>query len=80
MYKFLFKKANNGTFKYKAVLKKDGTLKKEYKDYPRFDIIYDYENKFKNDFDDILKTATKEIILKVKSYAKTKTGIEYQTA
>ncbi len=47
--------------KHESAKKQDGTLKKKYKDMPRFKAIYGYENQFKSSYDKILRNMTMEI-------------------
>lgn len=50
-------------------LKQNGTLKKEYKDLPRFKAIVQYENEELKDFDSLLEQSVKEISHKLLSFS-----------
>jgi hypothetical protein len=56
------------TFKAKEgdVLKKDGTLKVEYKELPQFDLIYGIEAHMQGQMDNEIKQAVKEITKELK--------------
>ena len=76
-----FKLLNNSTtasFKegvwiYKASnqipFKKNGALRKEYKDMPRFSVITEYENEEMKDFNTLLEQSVKEISQKLLSFS-----------
>lgn len=49
--------------------KMNGTLKKEYKDLPRFKVIVDYENQELNDFNALLEQSVTEISHKLLSFS-----------
>ena len=42
--------------------KKDGTLRKEYKDLPRFQVILGYESDFQKKFDANIKAMVNEVV------------------
>ena len=70
---FIFRKNKKGWFwkaKPQSPLKKDGRLKKEYKDRPRYKVIPEYEGKFKENYDKMLNSMTKEIGLTMKKFVK----------
>ena len=52
-----------------APFKQNGTLKKEYKDLPRFKAIVQYENEEVKDFNSLLEQSVKEISHKLLSFS-----------
>lgn len=58
-------KANNN-----KALKKDGTLKAQYKDRPRYPVIYRYEGSAKKQFDNVIKDSVVQITKQLKQYIK----------
>jgi hypothetical protein len=53
-----------------APFKKNGNLKKEYKDLPRFPAIVEYEREEMKDFDRLLHESIKDISIKLLSFNK----------
>lgn len=45
--------------------KKDGTLKKQFKDLPRYPVIYEYEKIFKDNYINVLKKMTLDLTNKI---------------
>lgn len=72
--KFIASKDKDGLWIYKAniseVLKVNGTLKKEYKDLPRYSIILQYEQSAKDNGDHLIASITKDIVKKIKQFTK----------
>lgn len=70
---FEYVQADDGNWICKAEsigpFKKNGNLKKKYKDLPRFKAIVQYENREVNDFDSSLKSAIKDISFKLLSFS-----------
>ena len=59
--RFKYTKDNEGNFKYKEEpLKKDGTLKAEYKDLPRLKLIHELESNWTQAFKTQIETALKQ--------------------
>jgi len=62
-----------GTWIYKAneqtPFKRNGVLKKEYKDLPRFKAIVEYENEEVKDFNTLLEQSVKEVTQKLLSFS-----------
>lgn len=67
----VFEQNEGGEWIYKAedskFKKKDGTLKAQYKDLPRYDLIYKYEDHFRAQFDNTLRQIKKDINKKLES-------------
>ena len=61
---FTYYQNEKGEWLYKAdnfrELKKDGSLKKKYKDLPRYDVIYEWEKEAKEEFKKTLINSVKE--------------------
>lgn len=51
-------------------LKKDGSLKAQYKDLPRYDVIYEWEDEVKQNYNKELKENLKEITKKLRDFSK----------
>lgn len=78
-YKFLngsiiYEQTENGDWVYKAAnsvpFKKNGNLKKEYRDLPRFKCIVQYEDKELKDYQQSISEAIKDISIKLVSFNK----------
>lgn len=76
-YKFLndsiiYSQDPDGNWIYKAdnltPFKKNGNLKKEYKDLPRYPVIVEWENKELKDYQNSLSEAIKDISIKLVSF------------
>lgn len=55
--------------KHSEAKKKDGTLKKEYKDLPRYRAIFGYEKEFTDNFEKQYKSMSKEIVKEIATLA-----------
>lgn len=69
---FVYYQNEKGEWLYKAansnVLKKNGALKKQYKDLPRYDVVYEWEKEMKVEYGKMLKKSieeTKELLLNI---------------
>ena len=66
---FVYFQNEKGEWLHKAndtkVLKKDGTLKAQYKDLPRYDIVYELEDDIKKDYKKTINTIAEEIVNKL---------------
>lgn len=70
---FIYSKDEKDNWSYKADLapfKKNGNLRKEYKDLPRFPVIFTYEKKEVEDFEKGLGEAIKDISIRLLSFIK----------
>ena len=76
-YRFLndsviYSQSENGEWVYKSdnltPFKKNGNLKKEYRDEPRFPVIISYESKELKDYQNSLSEAIKDISIKLVSF------------
>jgi len=71
---FIYSKDEKNGWIYKAdysgPFKKNGNLKKEYKDLPRFPVIFTYEKKEVEDFEKGLGEAIKDISIRLLSFIK----------
>ena len=70
----IFEQDENGEWIFKAdksaEFKKDGTLKAKYKDLPRYDLIYKYEDYFRDQFNNTLKQIKQDLDSKMKKLIK----------
>lgn len=70
---YIYKQNNEGIWIYKAgnqiPFKKNGALKREYKDMPRFSVIREYENEEVKDFNTLLEQSVKEVTQKLLSFS-----------
>ena len=71
LHGFLASQDEKGNWIYKAddkqPLKKDGTLKAEYKDLPRYKVLIESEKKIQDQYSSTLELAVRTISSKVKS-------------
>jgi oxalate decarboxylase/phosphoglucose isomerase-like protein (cupin superfamily) len=67
---YIYNQEPNGTWTFKAkepeALKVDGTLKKQYKELPQYDVIYDIDAHMRGQMDNEIKIAVKEILNELK--------------
>jgi hypothetical protein len=72
---YIYKQNSEGVWIYKASnqipFKKNGALRKEYKDMPRFSVIKEYEYQEQKDFNTLLEQSVKEISHKLLSFSNT---------
>ncbi len=70
---FTYQQNDNLEWIYKAneqtPFKRNGVLKKEYKDSPRFKAIVEYENEEVKDFNTLLEQSVKEVTQKLLSFS-----------
>lgn len=52
------------------IQKNDGTLRKKYRDMPRYRVIFGYEKSFTDNFEDLSKQMVKEVIKEITTVVK----------